>query len=77
MAYMTHTPAQTALRSVAASLATLWTGFGEFLVRLGESSSRAHQIQALQNMTDRELADRFGISRDQIAAYVFRDTYHV
>jgi hypothetical protein len=37
------------------------------------ANSRADQMEYMNNLTDVELATKYGINRDQIVAYVFRD----
>ncbi len=44
--------------------------FGEIVM---VANSRAAQIEHMNNLTDVELATKYGINRDQIVAYVFRD----
>lgn len=41
-----------------------------------ESRSRIHQIHALNNLSDEELAKR-GIKREGIPSYVFRDLFYI
>lgn len=41
-----------------------------------EAKTRRSEIDALEALTDKELAD-MGLSRDRIAHYVFRDLYYV
>jgi len=44
-----------------------------FLVTMMEANPRMKQIEYMQNLTDVELATKYGINRDGIAAFVFRD----
>jgi acetyl-CoA acetyltransferase len=39
----------------------------------GERRSRSPQMQAMMAKTDEQLMSQYGIKRDQIAYYVFRD----
>ena len=60
------------LHNIAAPLVAL----GNALVRLGEANSRTKQVNYLQSLSDAELAAR-GITRDEIAHYVFKDVYYI
>lgn len=44
------------------------------LVILGTTNQRLRQVEALQRLTDEELAER-GIKRSEIARHVFLDLY--
>ena len=46
---------------------------GSFMEVAMVASSRADQLDQMNNLTDVELATKYGINRDQIVAYVFRD----
>lgn len=48
-----------------------WRGVAGFMVRLMENDRRLKQIEALQAMSDAQLAER-GLRREQIVNYVFR-----
>lgn len=50
----------------------LFASIGEGFVAYADRRSRRAQIEALNALSDSELAAR-GISRDQIVAHVFRD----
>ncbi|MDO5659219.1 MAG: hypothetical protein Q4G36_12975 [Paracoccus sp. (in: a-proteobacteria)] len=50
----------------------IFARFGRFIMQIAEANSRIHQVQALEAMSDAELAAR-GITRDRIVQYVFRD----
>ena len=58
------------------TLAAPFVALGNALIRLGESNSRMKQVEFLQSLSDAERAKR-GISRDEIAHYVFKDVYYV
>ena len=49
---------------------------GDFLVSIAESNSKVRQAAALQALSDAELAER-GLKRQDIARYVFADSYHL
>jgi hypothetical protein len=44
-----------------------------FFEQVSLAQSRADQVEQMNSLTDRELADLFQINRDQIIPYVFRD----
>ncbi|MCW8842627.1 MAG: hypothetical protein OQK00_04345 [Rhodobacteraceae bacterium] len=74
MAYTTlHTGARSAILH---NLAVPFIALGNALVRLGEANSRTKQVAYLQSLSDEDLAKR-GITRDEIAHYVFKDVYYV
>ena len=54
------------------STSALVQGLTGWLVRVGERHSRHDQIEALQRLSDTELAAR-GLTREGIVAHVFRD----
>jgi uncharacterized protein YjiS (DUF1127 family) len=54
----------------------LWSGLVQGMIAYGESRSRFNEIQALDRMSDRELAD-IGLKRDQIVRHVFRDQFYL
>ncbi len=73
MAYTTlHTGARSAILH---NLAVPFIALGNALVRLGEANSRT-TVAYLQSLSDEDLAKR-GITRDEIAHYVFKDVYYV
>lgn len=41
--------------------------------KVGEAHSRSAEYERLSNLTDVELATRYGIQRSQIAEYIFSD----
>lgn len=45
------------------------------MVRMAETNSRARQLKYYAEMSDTELAKR-GLTREQIAHHVFRDTFY-
>jgi uncharacterized protein YjiS (DUF1127 family) len=44
--------------------------------RIADSQNRSVDVQRLQRLSDRELAD-IGISRENIVRHVYRDIYYV
>lgn len=44
-----------------------------FFDNVAQAHSRSEHIERMNLLTDKELADRYGINRDQIVMYVFRD----
>lgn len=61
---------------VFASLKSFFSAIGNGLVAAAENSSRMKRIQALQSMTDAQLA-AIGIKRDDIVRHVFSDLFYV
>lgn len=63
----------TTFHAVEAAAAFVLKTVGGFFSNIIAAQSRAHIFEELTNLTDRELADRYGINRDQIVSYVFSD----
>ncbi|CUH68330.1 MAG: DUF1127 domain-containing protein [Pseudomonadota bacterium] len=61
---------------LVARMGQLWSGLVQGMIAYGESRSRFNEIQALERMSDRELAD-IGLKRDQIVRHVFRDQFYL
>ena len=57
------------LKSVGAAIS-------RYFVASMEAASRSTQIQALQSMSDRQLAD-IGLKREDIARHVYSDMFHL
>ncbi|MCR9125770.1 MAG: DUF1127 domain-containing protein [Rhodobacteraceae bacterium] len=75
MAYFTtHSDARTnpILDAVGAAL----TSVGNAIVAISEANSKVRQAEALHALSDAELAAR-GLKREDIARYVFADSYWV
>ncbi len=49
---------------------------GGFFTAVMDANSRQDQVQRLNAMSDQQLAD-FGVRREDIVRYVFRDCYHL
>jgi len=49
------------------------TAISDFFTAVMIAQSRSEELERLHNLTDVELATRYGITRDQIVAHVFRD----
>lgn len=49
---------------------------GNFLIVLGENSSRMQKVKTLNAMTDEQLAEK-GLTREDIVRHVFADSMHV
>lgn len=62
-------PRKSAVKSVFAAI-------GAFFTRMIEAQSRQDQVDRLNEMTDVELA-AFGVRREDIIRFVFRDCYHL
>ena len=54
------------LKKIGGSVAGVFTA-------IAVAQSRSVELDRMNNLTDVELATRYGINRDQIVAYVFRD----
>ncbi len=68
-AFTTNSASQLSLgRIAAAPFRAVWN----FLVAVGEANARVHRIEALQRLSDAELARR-GIRREDIVRHVFAD----
>jgi hypothetical protein len=62
-----------AVEAIVHGLKATGRAINAFLVTVMEANPRMKQIEYMQNLTDVELATKYGINRDGIAAYVFRD----
>ena len=62
-----------AIGTVTDVTASALKSIGSFFKVVMVANSRADQLEYLNNLTDVELATKYGINRDQIVAYVFRD----
>ncbi|GHA51026.1 hypothetical protein GCM10008927_15370 [Amylibacter ulvae] len=58
------------VRDIAVSVLS---SIGNWFIKVGEAHSRSSKFEEMNNLTDVELATKYGINRDQIAAYIFRD----
>ena len=73
----THLPVTSSIvSSVTGAITRFFSAFGTALVHLGENSQKMRQINALQALSDEELANR-GLKRQDIARYVMADCYWV
>ena len=61
---------------VFSSIGSAFTLFGRALALSRESNTRLCEVEALQSMSDGELAN-LGLSRDRIVHHVFRDIYYL
>jgi uncharacterized protein YjiS (DUF1127 family) len=59
---------------VLATVGRFFAAIGNGLVSMGENSSRYRQVEALQALSDAELAKR-GIERQNIVRVVYADAY--
>ncbi|MDE0985605.1 MAG: DUF1127 domain-containing protein [Yoonia sp.] len=57
-------------------LKTVTRVIGGFFTAVMEANSRHDQVQRLSAMSDAQLAE-FGVRREDIVRYVFRDVYHL
>ncbi len=73
MAHATTTIHHSGLRG---RIDTVFAAIGRYIDRYAESRSRVQQINALNRLSDEQLAKR-GIRREEIPAYVFRDLFYI
>lgn len=69
MAYATQTSASSGIFS---AVQNFFSAIGHGLIEMAEANPRMKKVQALQSMTDAELAER-GIKREDIVRVVFQD----
>ena len=60
--------------SFVATLGRYFAAIGKGLVSMGETSSRYRQVEALQALSDAELAER-GMKRQDIIRVVYADAF--
>lgn len=59
--------------SLKETLANAAAFVASFFASLGTAQNQAAKFEMLNNLTDVELANKYGINRDQVVAYVFND----
>lgn len=64
------------LAGLLSRLGLIWNGMVQRMIAYGEARSHFHEIQALERLSDRELAD-LGLKRDQIVRHVLRDQFYL
>jgi len=74
MAHITSHP--TVSLPVLGYISRFFTAIGNGLIRMGENNSRFRQIEALQAMSDAQLAER-GIKREDIVRVVFGGHFYI
>lgn len=57
-------------------LTRFFSAIGHTLVAIGEANPRMRRIEALQRLTDEQLAAK-GLRRDDIVRHVFGDVYYL
>ncbi|MDK3074796.1 DUF1127 domain-containing protein [Sedimentitalea sp. JM2-8] len=62
--------------SIFGAIQNVFSTIGSAFVMMAQSDSRMRQIEALNALSDAELAER-GLRRDEIARYVFNDVFWV
>ncbi|WP_121630220.1 DUF1127 domain-containing protein [Tropicibacter alexandrii] len=67
---------QTAAAPHGNFFANLYDGFIRAMVNIAESNSRVKRVEALQALSDAELAAR-GLKRDDIVKHVFGDVMYL
>ncbi|MDF1854803.1 hypothetical protein [Pseudooceanicola sp.] len=73
---MAHIAAIDSKSGIRARLDNFFAGIGQGFNTYVESRSRVHQIHRLNELSDAELK-KLGLTRDGIAAYVFRDLLYI
>lgn len=63
----------TAFGAILNAMVRVLKAVGSFFEVVMVANSRSDQLEMMNNLTDVELATKYGIKRDQIVAYVFRD----
>ncbi len=62
--------------SILTPLRAALSAFGSALIRVAERNPKVRQVEALQALSDEELANR-GLKRSEIARHVFSSGYWV
>lgn len=73
---LTDTTPSAAPLSLGAILAAPFRAIGNFMVAIMESNSRIQRVDALNAMSDEQLAER-GLRREDIVRHVFGDYMHI
>ena len=73
---MAHITANTHGAHWRFSLTGLFRAIGTAMVTLTETNSRVRRAQALQALSDAELAEK-GLKREDIARHVFGDMFYI
>lgn len=60
--------------SIFGTIQTVFSAIGKAMLMTAQSDSRMRQVEALNALSDAELAER-GLRRDEIARYVFNDAF--
>lgn len=72
MAYISAPPASLSEKVVSA-VSNAFSAVLRTLVNMSDAQARMNQIQRMQDLTDKQLASKYGIKRDEIVQFVFRD----
>ncbi|WOI55731.1 DUF1127 domain-containing protein [Palleronia sp. LCG004] len=62
-------------RTFGQTVSAFFSAIGHGLIAMGENSSRYRRLQALNAMTDEQLAQR-GLKRENLVRHVFADVYY-
>ena len=68
-----HSAVATVAQAISTAFMSVATSFGAMLVHVAHANSRSDQVEYMNNLTDVELATKYGIDRTGIVAYIFRD----
>lgn len=72
MAFLTASHAH----DTAPFFSRLMAGIGNTLVAIGEANPRLRRVEALQRLSDEQLAAK-GLRREDIVRHVFHDVYYL
>ncbi|MBU2962514.1 DUF1127 domain-containing protein [Citreicella sp. C3M06] len=72
MAFLTASHAQ----HTAPFLSRFFAALGNAIVAIGEANPRLRRVEALQRLSDEQLAAK-GLRREDIVRHVFRDVYYL
>lgn len=73
---MAHATTNTTISiPVFSMIGRAFSAFGHWLVRIGEANPRIKAVQALNAMSDEQLAAR-GLKREDIVRHIFKDVYY-
>lgn len=59
--------------ALSGAVVSVLKSISKFFAIIMVANSRVEELERMNNLTDVELAKKYGIKRDQIVAYVFRD----
>ena len=66
-----------AIHSLEAVLQKVRSTIVNFWVSAFEAQAHTNKFEEMSNLTDKELAEKYGISRDQIIGYIYSNKYNL